>query len=136
MHDQQIQDRFIALRAGDWSYSKIMTELNVSKPTLIAWSRKYRFQIQNFKAIELETLREKWLASTAIRVNAIGEQLRKIETELARRDIATISTARLFALADALRRQIQRETGVVQFTSPIAEIPKEEYHEQVQDWKG
>ncbi len=136
MHDPQIQDRFITLRAAGWTYSKIMTELNVSRPTLIDWSRKHRFQIQNFKAIEQEALREKWLASTAVRVNAIGDQLRKVETELASRDVASLPTARLFSLAESLRRQIERETGEVKFTTPINDIPKDEYHEQVQDWNG
>ena len=136
MHHQEISDRFIALRASGWTYSKIMSELNVSKPTLIAWSRKYRFQIQNFRAIELEALRDKWLATTAVRVNGIGEQLRTVEAELAKRDIASVPTARLFVLADALRRQIERETGPVQFTTPVSEIPQEEYHEQVQDWRA
>jgi hypothetical protein len=136
MHDPQISDRFIALRAAGWTYTKIMIELNVSKPTLIAWSRKHRFEIQNQKAIELEALHEKWLASTAVRVNAIGEQLKKIEAELAKRDFSTLSTARLFVLAETMRRQIKRETGPVQFTTPVSEIPQDEYHEQVQDWNG
>ena len=113
-----------------------MTELNVSKTTLIAWSRKHRFAIQNQKAIELEALSEKWLASTAVRVNAIGEQLKKIEAELAKRDVASLSTARLFLLAETMRRQIRNETGSIQFTTPVSEIPHDEYHEQVQDWHG
>ena len=79
MHDDQTVQRFIELRAQGWTYARLMTELNVSKPTLIAWSRKHQFQIQNLKAIELEALREKWLASTAERVNALGEQLRQVE---------------------------------------------------------
>src|SRR5687768_8101878 len=102
MHDQQVHERFIALRSSGWTYAKIMTELNVSKPTLIAWSRKHRFEIQNLQAIELEALREKWLANTTNRVNALGEQLQKIESELATRDVAAISTAQLYALAQSL----------------------------------
>ena len=34
-----------------------------------------------------------------------------------------------------LRRQIEQATGPLQFTVPLNEIPSEEYHEQVQDWK-
>lgn len=136
MHDQQVHERFIALRSSGWTYAKIMTELSVSKPTLIAWSRKHRFEIQNLQAIELEALREKWLADTTTRVNALGEQLQKIKAELNTRDVADLSTTQLYNLAQGLRRQIERETGPVQFTTPVAEIPGDEYHEQVQDWKG
>jgi hypothetical protein len=57
------------------------------EPTLIAWSRKHQFAIQNLKAIELEVLGEKWLASTTERVNALGEQLRQVEAELAPRNL-------------------------------------------------
>lgn len=136
MHDEPIVQRFIELRAQGWTYARLMTELNVSKPTLIAWSRKHQFTIQNLKAIELEALREKWLASTAARVNALGGHLQKIEAELAARDPAALSTPQLFALARSLRRQIEQATGPVAFTTPVAEIPAGEYHEQVQDWPG
>lgn len=135
-HDENTVQRFIELRAQGWIYTRLMTELNVSKPTLIAWSRKYQFQIQNLKAIELEALADKWLASVTDRVNALGEQLRKIEAEIAGRDVKDLTTAQLHHLARSLRRQIEQATGSVQFTSPVNEIPNDEYHDQVQDWSG
>ena len=45
MHDEKTVNRFIELRASGWTYARLMTELNVSKPTLIGWSRKHQFQI-------------------------------------------------------------------------------------------
>ena len=136
MHDENTIQRFIELRAQGWSYARLMTELNVSKPTLIAWSRKHQFQIKNLKAIELEALQEKWLASTSERVNGLGEQLRRVEAELAQRNIGDLTTTQLHTLACSLRRQISLATGPTGFTMPINEIPSEEYHEQVQDWPG
>ena len=136
MHDDKTVQRFIELRAQGWTYARLMTELNVTKPTLIAWSRKHQFQIQNLKAIELEALGEKWLASTTDRVNALGEQLRRVEAELATREPAALTTPQLYALARHLRRQIEQITGSVNFTSPVAEIPADEYHDQVQVWRG
>jgi hypothetical protein len=102
----------------------------------IAWSRKYQFQIQNLKAIELEVLGEKWLASVTDRVNAFGARLLAVETELAKRDLSTLSTPQLLSTARQLRRQIEQAAGPVQFTVPVAEIPLDEYHEQVQDWQA
>lgn len=136
MHDPQTVQRFIELRAQGWTYARLMAELNVSKPTLIAWSHKHQFEIHNLKAIELEALREKWLAATNDRVNALGEQLQRVESELARRDLATLATPQLFALARSLRRQIEQATGPVEFTLPVAQIPNTDYHEQVQDWSA
>ena len=136
MHAPETYQRFIELRAQGWTYARLMTELNVTKPTLIAWSRKHQFEIQNLRAIELEALREKWLASTSERVNSLGQQLQRVETELARRDLATLSTPQLMTAARNLRRQIEQATGSMQFTIPLNEIPSGELHEQVQDWKA
>jgi len=136
MHDENTVQRFIELRAQGWSYARLMTELNVTKPTLIAWSRKHQFQIQNLKAIELEALGEKWLASTADRVNRLGEQLRRVEGELSQRNLGDLTTPQLYTLARSLRRQIEQATGPTGFTVPLNEIPAAEYHEQVQDWQG
>ena len=73
MHDQNTVQRFIELRAQGWSYARLMTELNVTKPTLIAWSRKHQFQIQNLKAIELAALGEKWLAAPTERWRSVAQ---------------------------------------------------------------
>src|SRR5437879_5539912 len=106
MHTPETFQRFIELRAQGWTYARLMTELNVTKPTLIAWNRKHQFEIQNLRAIELEALRNKWLASTSERVNSLGDQLHRVETELARRDLAALSTPQLMSAARNLRRQI------------------------------
>jgi hypothetical protein len=70
MHLPEIDLRFIQLCAQGWTYSRLMVELNLSKSTLIDWSRKHQFEIQNSHAIELEALREKWLSSASDRVKA------------------------------------------------------------------
>jgi len=92
MRDETTVQRFIELRAQGWTYVRLMTEINVTKPTLIAWSRKHQFAIQNLKTIELEALAEQWLTSTADRVKAWGEQLRQVETTLSQRDVGQLST--------------------------------------------
>ena len=136
MHDPQTVQRFIELRAQGRTYAQIVAELEVSKTTLIAWSNKHRFELQNLRAIELEALCQRWLASTTERVSALGEQLRRVETEIAKRDPVDLTTAQLYALAHRLRRQIEQATGPAQFSLPVAQIPDSDYHEQVQDWTG
>lgn len=136
MHDEKTVQRFIELRAQGRTYVQLMAELGVSKPTLIAWSRKHQFQIQNLRAIELEAVADQWLDSIANRVRGLGEQLRQVEAELSTRAVKDLSTTQLYALARSLRRQIGELTGAVQFTSPVNELPGDEYHDQVQDWSG
>ena len=136
MHDERTIERFIELRSQGWPFARLSAELNVPKPTLIKWSRKHQFQIQNLRDIELEALADKWLCSVSERLNHLGEQLQKVEAELASRDIKDLSTPQLHALARNLRRQIEQAAGSVRFTSPVREIPDDEYHAQVQDWHG
>jgi len=136
MHDEKTVQRFIELRAQGRTYAQLMTELGVSKPTLIAWSRKHQFQIQNLRAIELEALADQWLASVTERVKALGQQLHRVEAELATREVKDLTTAQLYTLARSLRHQIGELTGSVHFTSPVSELPNDEYHDQVQDWQG
>ena len=58
MNGVATQQRFVQLRCESWSFARIAEELNVSKPTLIKWSRKLQYDIQNQRAIHLEALRE------------------------------------------------------------------------------
>jgi hypothetical protein len=136
MHDEQTVQRFIELRSQGWPFARIAAELNVSKPTLINWSRKHQFQIQNLRAVELEAVADQWLSSVSDRLSSLGQQLRNVEAELATRDTKALSTPQLYTMARNLRRQIQQTAGPVQFTSPVRDIPDDEYHDQVQDWKG
>lgn len=134
MKDQETQQKFIELRARGLSYFQIAKDLNVSKGTLINWSRKFRFEIQNQRAVELEALRERLIANGATRAQLLSEQLRKVEAELHTRNLTSMSTASLFTLAAKLRQEILRETEPGFFTSPTSQIPADEYHEEVQHW--
>jgi hypothetical protein len=133
--DEATVQRFIELRVQGKVYSQIAAELNVSKPTLIAWSRKHHYTIENLRAIEREQLLEKLLASSETRMQALGEQLKAAETELAQRDLATLSTGRLLTHVDSLRRQILRESGSMKFVSPVDQIPEDEYADRIQVWQ-
>src|SRR5262245_27244255 len=123
MNDIETQQRFVHLRAEGWSFARIADELEVSKPTLINWSRRFQFDIQNQRAIHIEALQDKWLSSREARCETLGAQLHRVETELAKRDLTTLSTRHLFTVAESLRRQIKREAGPVEFTTPVSQIP-------------
>lgn len=134
MKDEQTQQQFIQLRATGRSFAAIARKLNVSKPTLIGWSRKFRFDIQNLRAIETEALAERFIADCMVRARHLADQLKAIESELAKRNLADISTSRLFQLAETLRRQLQQTFDPPQFTTRVKDIPNEEYCEEVQHW--
>jgi len=135
MHTPEIRQKFVERRAQGHPYSRIASELGVAKSTLIEWSRQLRFEIQNHRAIELDDLRDRVGHSCQARVSHLLQKLSRIEAELGKRDLAQLSTARLFAIEDGLRRQLERELQDVPFIAPVKNIPANEYVEDVQEWK-
>jgi hypothetical protein len=134
MHTQETQQKFIERRAQGWTFVRIAAELGVAKSTLVEWSRKFRFEINNRRAIELDELQDRVLGSVQSRVAVLAEKLARVEQELRQRDLAQVPTARLYSLAETLRRQIAHETRAIRFVTPVNAIPGEEYVEQVQEW--
>ena len=135
MHSPETRRKFVERRAQGWSLVRIAAELGVARSTLIEWSRQLRFEIQNQLAIELDDLRDRLLGPRSARAAGLAEKLAHVENELRKRDLATLSTQRLFSLSLALRREIERETEGVHFVTPVKDIPDAEYIEQVQEWK-
>jgi hypothetical protein len=135
MHTPEIRQKFIEHRAQGWSLVRIAAELGVAKSTLVEWSRKLRFEIQNQCALELDDLQNRLLGPRQHRAAALAEQLAAVEGELRKRDLSQVSTPRLYSLSASLRRQIEEQTGDIRFVSPIKDIPGDEYIEEVQEWK-
>lgn len=135
MHSPEVRQKFIERRAQGWSLARLASELGVARSTLIEWSRQLRFELQNQTAIELDDLQNRLLGPRQHRATVLAEKLALIEAELKKRDLAQVSTAQLFALSAALRRQIAQETDAGQLVTPVKDIPNEEYVEAVQTWK-
>ena len=134
MHTEETQQKFITRRAQGWSFTRIASELGVAKSTLIEWSRKFRFQLSNQRALELDDLQYRVVGTVESRVVALTERLSKVEGELRGRDLTKVSTAQLYSMANSLRRQIERTVGEISLITPIKDIPHEEYVSEVQQW--
>ncbi len=134
MKDQETVQKFIELRAQGWSFVRIAAELGVAKSTLTEWSRKFRFDIHNRRALVLDDLQDRVLGTVQARVASLAEKLGKIEHELRQRGLTDVSTTQLYSLAASLRRQIERETGPIRMVTPTNAIPQDEYVDQVQEW--
>jgi len=137
MHNNDTIQRFIAMRAEGQSFSVIAEALNVSKPTLIAWSRAHQFEINNLKTIHEEAVQQECFAGSRERWKNLGTQLRRVEEALAKRSLDDVSTARLITLAADLRAEASREESRLHFTEAVEQIPADEPHpEGVLDWKA
>jgi transcriptional regulator with XRE-family HTH domain len=134
MKDHETVQKFIELRAQGWSFVRIAAELGVAKSTLTEWSRKFRFEIHNRRALVLDDLQDRILGTVQSRVAGLAEKLGKVENELRQRDLKELTTSQLYSLGASLRRQIERETGPIRMVTPTNAIPKDEYVDEVQEW--
>lgn len=105
----ELRAQFIELRARGFSYARIAKQLRVSKATLTAWSQELEAEIASLKALELEALYESYHLLREGRIKLLGEQLRAIQAEIAKRDFSEIGLDKLMDLQirylDAFRKE-------------------------------
>mgnify|MGYP001565353436 CR=1 FL=1 len=124
MEDLSVKEKFIELRGMGRSFDSIAKELSVSKQTLINWSQQFSVEINNFKALELDALREKYLLSRKAKVEMFGEMLNRLKEEFLKRDFSSIPPKDLFEsimkLCTVLEKEaeIKMEVSGYDFTPP------------------
>lgn len=89
------QESFIKLRAEGTSYDSISRLINVSKPTLIRWSKQFNIDLMNLSEIYKESLREQYAITKVNRIANLSEQYKKMHEELLKRDLSSIPTHQL-----------------------------------------
>ena len=102
------QQDFIELRAKGNSFDTIAKQLEVSKGTLINWSRDLEDEIQNYSALELDALKEKYLISKKHQIQSYGEQLATVREELSNRDLSDVKTEKLIEVEVKLLEAINK----------------------------
>lgn len=136
MKEQETIQQFIELRSQGLSFARIAEKLGVAKSTLILWSRKHQHTIQNLRAIEWEAFVDHTLASKRDRLQYLSQQLQKLESELAQRDLSTVPTPRLQSMAEQLRRRLDRECFPMRFSAGVELSRDDETREAIQDWNA
>jgi len=86
------------MRAQGHSYSKIAEQLDVSKPTLIKWSREHAVEIENLKAIGIEAIYVQHKATAQARAERLALLLAKTYDEILKRDLTSTPTDKLFVM--------------------------------------
>jgi hypothetical protein len=82
MRSMENEFKFIELRAKGWSFDRIAKEINVSKPTLIKWSRKHSVEIENQRQLEMDLLRETLKLDRRSRFNVMSSIISKLESRI------------------------------------------------------
>jgi hypothetical protein len=82
MHSTETRNQFLKLRVQGLSFNRIVSQIGVSKPTLIAWSRKRHAEIQSQRASvnltrddALKLSFEQEVAHLNIKIKAIRQEL-------------------------------------------------------------
>lgn len=115
MKDPALKDQFIELRAQGMSFAAIAERLGVAKSTLITWSKEAENDIGNLRQIYAEAMREKYRMGAERRVELFAKQLDTVEGELAKRDMATVPTERLFDMLLKLARELGAQNTPMTF---------------------
>ena len=108
MYDTDTKSQFLELRAKGWSLARIAERLKVAQRTLVDWNRQEHEAIRTLRAIEIEALQEKILATREQDLTRLKQELDRLEQELAKRNVECISTENLYRLSAWMRAEIRK----------------------------
>ena len=127
-----MKEKFIELRAKGYSFDKIAKQTGKAKQTLIDWSRELQEEVANRKALELESLYERFYLLKEQRVESFGSLLLRIREELEKRDLSDIPTDKLLEILLKVENQT-REEMVEPVYKSTEELKEEKDHRELMD---
>jgi transposase len=131
------KELFIELRAKGMPYEQIAEEIGVSKPTLIKWGKEMQMEICNFRALELESLQEKYFVSKKKRIELFGQYLERLNQELLKRDLSEISTEKLYDMTMKTAASLKQEETEIRIKEKASlEDTLEELTNSFVEWKA
>jgi hypothetical protein len=101
-------EAFILLRIEGKSFDDIAKELKTSKSTLIDWNKKVevRNEIQQGKAIKINTIVKAYEFDKQTRLKTLLSLSKKINDELSKRDLTSVSTDVLLKMSIANENRV------------------------------
>lgn len=131
----ETQEKFVELRAKGQSYDTISKTLGVSKQTLINWSKDLTDKINNFKALEIDAIQEKFLANKQSRIEMFGEILKKIRDEINNRDLTGIPTWKLVDMLFKTDNALKAELDSLLFRNRYETLSDPDDLIKLESWK-
>jgi len=101
--------KFVELRAQGYPYSKIATELKVSKSTLSAWNTELKEEIAKHKAERLRELYTSYYMVKEARIKELGETLERVDSALEQKDLAEMPIDKLLDFKLRLMKELKGE---------------------------
>ena len=130
MKTTEQMEKFIELRAKNYSFDKIAEELGIHKTTLISWTDKFQVEIANMRAIERDSLQKKYLMTKEAKIETFGEILINIKNELLERDFSEIDTKDLIDMSIKISNILESENKGICF---IVEQEEDDFLKKMED---
>jgi hypothetical protein len=124
MYPIEITDQFIELRSRDISLERIAQQLGINKSTAIDWQRRYQAQIDEFKAIHLDAVRERLTTRYEDELKYAMTELKRIRAELKTRDWDYEATTFLHHAEAATYRRVQKLCALADFPKRASDKPQ------------
>jgi len=118
MSEDKRIETFIRLRVEGATFEAIADKLEVSNTTLIAWNKNIDTQeaIQAGRQMKIQSILKNHQLDKPSKVNAIAFFSKKIEEELAKRDLSEISTDKLLKMALMNEQRLKDNASSCTFT--------------------
>jgi transposase len=113
MHTNETKEKFIELRAKGLSYDRIAEQLNISKGIAVAWATRFKARIERLRALELQAIQERVLASYEQDLTYLAEELKRVQQVLRERDYGFVDTQQLYWYQGALMARIDKKCAPV-----------------------
>lgn len=113
MKEADKKEKFIELRVQNKSFDKISEEINVSKPTLIKWSKEFHHEISNLKSLKLEEIKEKYIVTREHNAKLFRGLLDKVQAEIEKKDFSNYTFNDLMVFYNQYSNRIENELKVV-----------------------
>jgi len=111
MHSTETINQFLNLRAQGWSFARIADQLQVSKPTLLDWNRKYQSKLDSMKADHERFVQQNAEASQQQQLDRLILFNNALRQELISRTLQSLSVEEIEALSSDIERQIEKLAG-------------------------
>ena len=124
MENIEKKEEFIELRARGLSFQKIAKKLQISKSTLINWSKECVIEINNLRELRVEAIKERFLISQEKKLEVFGVALGKIISEIEERDLSDLTTGQLYKLFFKMTKDLESGETVTlkRQKDPIGEL--------------
>jgi len=109
------------VRAQGLSYDRIAKRLRVSKSTPISWSREFKIEIENFRAVQLSHIREQYLLTKLKRLRLFGQSLNALKAQLNARDLSDLQSEKLLELILKYGAAIKEEESNMRLCQKLAD---------------